>query len=122
MDDRTLIEMAAKAAGFELPSYPDDHDEIGRQYTEALGLWVCRPWGWGWFNPLNDDGDEARLEAALWMHVHWWGNCVTVDSGIRGLDATEFFAEHGGDKQAARRLAGVRAAAALAERRTGGRE
>ena len=44
MTDRELLELAARAAGYGIPS-PDDHDEIGRQYEHHLGLWVKRTWG-----------------------------------------------------------------------------
>ena len=60
------------------------------------------------WDPLHDDGDEARLEGALLMNVSWGMASVTVDS------CTERFSDHGGDKQKARRYAGVRAAAAMA--------
>lgn len=93
MTDRELLELAARAIDIEL--------------CWDAGLTPYRTDNADDWNPLEDDGDEARLEAALGMSVHWWGNCVTV------RDATEFFAEHG-NKQAARRRAGVRAAAALA--------
>lgn len=102
--DRELLELAAKAAGFGLPG-PNDHDGIGRQYVDSLGLWVKFRWGWDWFNPLNDDGDEARLEAALGLEVNWHGNFVSVGGYY------EDYRSFDGDKQKARKMAGIRAAA-----------
>lgn len=64
MTDRELLEMAARAAGYGLPS-ADDHDEIGRQYEYHLGLWVKHPWGWGWFRPHIDDGQSLRLAVRM---------------------------------------------------------
>lgn len=101
--NRELLLMAAKASGFKCPH--------GR-YDFQFGMEVMRPSSapFRW-NPLNDDGDEARLEAKLRLRVIWYGNCVSV--GHDGSGAIEFFQDHGGDEQAARRYAGVRAAAAI---------
>jgi len=110
--DRELLERAAKAYwGDEvddvMPFYWDEN-EGAIVYTHAdnqdhNGNDVELLW-----NPLHDDGDEARLEGALLMNVSWGMASVTVDS------CTERFSDHGGDKQKARRYAGVRAAAAMA--------
>lgn len=67
-EDKTLLEMAAKAAGYVLPS-ADDHDEIGRQYEYNLGLWVKFPWGWDWFRPHIDDGQVLRLAVKLQLGI-----------------------------------------------------
>lgn len=120
MDDRTLLELAAKAAGMRLT-------ENG---VRDLGDWEFLGAGsvnWGLYrnnangtqrkwNPLTNDGDEARLEAALCMHVQWHPlqQCVTV--GTASVDATEPW---GTDRQAARRRAGVRAAAELGRQTNG---
>jgi len=100
MTDRELLEWAAKAAGI-VRDHTDDS-----WYQSGGGS--CRA---NW-SPLTDDGDEARLEARLGLHVRWRTHHVEVG---RLLDDTwqESYALHGGDKQAARRYAGVRAAAAI---------
>lgn len=69
MNDRELLELAAKAAG--IPVTPDCHIPSG-------GLWlfnvdVDRVW-----NPLADDGDALRLAATLKLTVDFergvvWG-------------------------------------------------
>lgn len=66
-----------------------------------------------WWNPLKDDGDEARLEATLNLDVRWTSDGVHVHfaNGIGG--AHELFSNHNGDKQKARRYAGVFAAAKI---------
>ena len=56
-----------------------------------------------------DDGDCARMEAALGIHVAWHSDGVVC--GLRWAGATELFDDHGGDKQAARRMASLRVAA-----------
>lgn len=108
--DRELLELAAKAAGYDLPS-ADDHDEIGRQYEYHLGLWVKYPWWWGWFRPHIDDGQALRLAVKLrlvvdideeageaWVRKPWYADC----------EVAEPFGE---DPFAATRRAIVRAAA-----------
>jgi hypothetical protein len=109
MSDRELLELAAKAAGFvEIDFLAADHlanvyDAEGRQFT---------------WNPLTDDGDHARLEAALNIDVEW--HTIGVVAILNDKDLIhhthrfrEVYADHGGDKQKARRYAGVRAAAAI---------
>ena len=107
--DRELIERAAKAAGMELEWFTarvwnasiDGYEDA----TDGSGVFVSGSVEW---DPLTDDDDEARLEGALLMNVSWGMASVTVDS------CTERFSDHDGDKQKARRYAGVRAAAAMA--------
>lgn len=109
MDDKTLLERAAKAAGM-----PAGHG-VG-EYAWHPGLDCLstldaqnreQPW-----NPLTDDGDEARLEAAVNIDIEWHpiGVIASINGGTR---FREPYSDHGGDKQKARRYAGVRAAAAI---------
>ena len=67
-EDKNLLELAARAAGYVLPS-ADDHDEIGRQYEYHLGLWVKFQWGWDWFRPHIDDGDALRLAVQQGLEI-----------------------------------------------------
>ena len=97
MTDRELLELAAKAAGMDIEWQP-----CGWAHDNNTG---CE------WNPITDDGDEARLEAALGLGVLWGSRTVTVGRKHFG-PFEERFQEHHGDKQAARRRAGVRAAAA----------
>jgi len=101
MDDRELLERAAKAAGIEL-TWREPSCGGGELPYVSWGSYTPAVW-----NPLRDDGDEARLEGALLMNVSWGMASVTVDG------CTERFSDHGGDKQKARRYAGTRAAAAM---------
>ena len=105
-EDKTLLELAAKAAGYGLPS-SDDHDEIGRQYEYHLGLWVKHPWGWGWFRPHIDDGDALKLAVKL-------GLTIVIESDMvfcRNQRSDKAFCESGSDLYSAVRRAIVRAAA-----------
>lgn len=84
MTDRELLELAARAAGYGIPS-SDEHDEIGRQYEYHLGLWVKHPWGWGWFRPHIDDGQSLRLMVQLGLEI-----CSDHDA-IRGEFCEVFY-------------------------------
>ena len=107
MDDKTLLERAARAAGYVVDGYVDDM--IVHPSKEKAGGLVIRneQGGHSLFNALTDDGDEARLEGALCFNVTWGMASVIVDL------STERYNDHNGDKQKARRYAGVRAAAAI---------
>lgn len=93
MDDRTLLEAAAKAAGIELTDF---HGLLVIPDAEA----GCPPW-----NPLEDDGDALRLAVRLSIDVEFEGKVVFADGNF-----SEFKAE---DPNAATRRAIVRAAAAM---------
>ena len=61
MDDRTMLELAAKAAGIEIES--------------IIGKTLWQPDGISW-NPLDDDGDALRLAVKLECRL-----VVTLESG-----------------------------------------
>lgn len=104
MTDRELLEFAAKAAGIEWFGIFGD-SECECRFLD-IGEDTVVEW-----NPLTDDGDEARLEAVMGFNVEWRLQQVRVSSLQGG--AIESYADHSGDKQKARRRAGVRAAAAI---------
>lgn len=119
MTDKELLELAAKAAGVEfVPKNSIPHPVHGTFW----GLWLkikSEPYEGQrrYWNPLTDDGDEARLEAALTLQVNWYPACVLVGPEMcgpaTGMAYAEYFDKHAGDKQAARRRAGVLAAAEI---------
>lgn len=100
--DKELLELAAKAADYNIKSHED-----GTLYSD------CRCAGyWGVWNPLTDDGDALRLAVELnlgvdisdtWVDIFHNGKCIIADTVT-------------GDKLAATRRAIVRAAAAIGER------
>ena len=93
MNDRELLEAAAKAAG-EWPS-PEPFEHV-------LDRW----------NPLTDDGDAFELYVKLRLTV----NCSYDDVAICGQEFTQkdvFIERNGEDPLAATRSAIVRAAAAI---------
>jgi hypothetical protein len=108
--DRELLELAGKAAG--IPTriigaapgsyglYPD---------TDGVDKFCCvSQW-----NPSKDDGDCARLEAALGLNVTWCSLHVFAESNDGLAGWIERYSSHNGDKQAARRMASLRAAAEI---------
>lgn len=104
--DRELLELAAKAAGLRLLRDPHGALRDCTNTEPAMNIFSMPLW-----NTLTDDGDEARLEAALQMHVEWHPAQQTVSVGVApGPLCTEPYGE---DRQAARRRSGVRAAAEL---------
>jgi hypothetical protein len=95
MTDRELLELAAKATGYGLPS-ANDHDEIGRQYEYHLGLWVKHPWGWGWFRPHIDDGQALRLAVVTdqIVTINRVDGLVSVQCGYHGeITVIEYFGD-----------------------------
>ena len=106
MNDRELLEMAAKAAKITHEGLDDPDDETS-------GLWVS--WATSW-NPLTDDGDALRLAVNLGLLVYVFHDpamtCIRLPGDRIGgkYDEVEM---HGNDPYAATRRAIVRAAAEI---------
>ena len=102
MNDRELLERAAKAAGVPQNCY---RSVIG-------GMWQYTPqdgyFGACW-NPLDDDGDALRMAVKREIALHHFRDSCAAAIGAR------FYSEpHGSAPAAAARRAIVRAAAAMA--------
>ena len=67
MDDRKLLELAAKAVDLQWMSFGDNGAWIAGRET----LW----------NPLEDDGDALRLAGQLCFNVNMKSEGCVVDSG-----------------------------------------
>lgn len=101
--DRELLEMAAKAAGYEL------NQSVGG------GFWVVSENGQTMsFNPMMDDGDALRLAAKLKMDLLW------KEDGVGAGDLEKCYqgkplkgAPHTDEPAQAYRTAIVRAAAEI---------
>ena len=93
MNDKTLLELAAKAAGIELVDIKQRSDN---PYSVASG----KPW-----NPLTDDGDALRLAVKLGMDI---GH---VAGQVYANDVFLFYCDYNHDPCVATRRAIVRAAA-----------
>ncbi|EPB7049527.1 hypothetical protein ACRRPB_000305 [Pseudomonas aeruginosa] len=115
MNDRTLLELAARAAGLRSHWF----------FGEGEGLQVSRKnegrrFNW---NPLDDDGDALRLAVKLGLTVD-----IDLDESWTEIDYTADYQDkeiregHGGgtDPYGATRLAIVRAAAEIGKSMGGG--
>ena len=109
MEDRELLELAAKAAGIEIATWSN---------AQAGGFQSLESAGGKFWNPLTDDGDALRLAVACKIAI----NPMTVDGLSRDRHETTAgcvkrwmacIEKHGGDPFAATRRAIVRAAAAI---------
>ncbi|MGP6224042.1 hypothetical protein ACQUHS_15070 [Pseudomonas aeruginosa] len=69
MNDRTLLELAARAAGLGEVWYLDGFDTpyIGKKFQ------IGRPIEYTTWRPLEDDGDALRLAASLEMDLRFIG-------------------------------------------------
>jgi hypothetical protein len=102
MNDRELLELAAKAAGIEVHTIED---------ADGVVHWD------GW-NPLTDDGDALRLAVTCRLTVCPDGHAtVSASEAWRDRDPNGVFVTQSvrecGDKHAATRRAIVRAAAEI---------
>ena len=101
MEDKGLLELAAKAAGYEL-TYEPGYLTHFRTDIQGRPIW----------NPLTDDGDALRLAVNLGMMMFIW----QPNDGI-GTHYTEINrgvkAKHNDDPYAATRRAIVCAAAEI---------
>jgi len=105
--DRELLELSAKACGF-LTQWVDEKQLWVREKNQEFEAW------WPW-NPLSDDGDCSRMESALSIDVSWGSSYAMADHHSLNDCVIETLNAHDGNKQAARRMASLRAAAAIGE-------
>lgn len=80
MEDRELLELAAKAAGYEI----EESSVGGEKNLYREGELV--PW-----NPLEDDGDALRLAGSLRM-------TITTAGALYGIGKPIAIAQIGGDR------------------------
>lgn len=116
--DRELLELAAKALGYDT-SHPMNRERLSLN-PPVNALWVSKGGelvhtAW---DPLEDDGLALRLAVKLGLDVEMHG-CNTVHPYACAFDCERNIAEEvqpdDGDPDAATRRAIVRAAAAIAE-------
>jgi hypothetical protein len=97
MTDRELLELAAKAAGYEIE---DDENHGLVRFADDGAIW----------NPLTDDGDALRLAVKLGIHTMFGERTRSVCAHKHAASALE---EYAVDSYTATRRAIVRAAAAI---------
>lgn len=108
MNDKELLEKAAKAAGIKALCGPDGITRDCTGFYPEMNIFAAKPW-----NPLTDDADALRLAVKLVLDI---GHTVS-----NGVHVTGFYEECmgieqlGDDPYAATRRAIVRAAAAIGE-------
>ncbi|HBO4723795.1 TPA: hypothetical protein L4V16_002020 [Pseudomonas aeruginosa] len=108
MNDRELLELAARAAGYAVDCGFADCPLI---YGEDAGTDGPREW-----NPLTDDGDALRLAVTLNLTVSICDEFTKVTHGFE-----EGIIEYAdGHKERAARMAIVRAAAEIGKSMGGG--
>lgn len=100
MEDRELLELAAKAAGIELHF---DADGVSFYYG-LYNRW--NPMSW---NPIKSDGDALRLAVKLRMAVAIFDDAVGIGHGGYSYSEDDI----GADPYATTRRAIVRAAAEI---------
>lgn len=105
-NDRELIELAAKAAGYDLRWVSTRLDD---NFTARIRNDNPYWFNWPAWNPLDDDGDALRLAGKLMMtiDISMYGTTVTIPS--TPITIAEVWHED------ATRRAIVRAAAAMAK-------
>ena len=102
MEDRTMLELAAKAAGYARMKYFDDTPYVSVDMNGDDFL--------AW-NPLTDDGDAFRLSHKLGFTTEHARGYVACYSG--SVCADQFTERYGNDLYAATRRAITRAAAEI---------
>lgn len=103
--DKELLELAAKAAGYNIKAHEDD-----TLYSD----YRCSGY-WGVFNPLTDDGDALRLAVKLQLDIVTDPEDDTVS--VWGYGMPDVNVKRGDDQLAATRRAIVRAAAAIGSKK-----
>ena len=98
MNDRELLELAARAAGHAIDRIDAMHD----------------PEDWACWNPLEDDGDALRLAIKLGLMIVVWREEKMSYAGNEDWEG--IFEKHQDSPAVATRLAIVRAAAAIGRR------
>ena len=101
MNDKALLELAAKAAGIELHHWCGDTFIRVSEYVDDAG---------GYWNPLLDDGDALRLAVKLRLELGFPKEYCVWSFGTNGVVCME---DPSNDPYAATRRAIVRAAAAI---------
>lgn len=104
-DDRELLELAAKAAGYDYECTSHTMDEKHDQHQIRCGAGHLVDW-----NPLVDDGDALRLGTTMHMSIDFFWNFQTIAHITGGVSVSEL---HNKDPHAATRRAIVRAAAEI---------
>lgn len=120
MNDRELLEMAAKAAGYDgVYMSRNSCQEQGLEGSEGMSIKrMPLDGGWRYWNPLTDDGDALRLAVKLRIHIEWTSTFSKhkeewVNTFPKSLGHLSDLTSLGDDPYAATRRAIVRAASEI---------
>jgi hypothetical protein len=102
MTDRELLELAAKAAGLTILSWPQEDYAVVQNGDRQCG-----------WSPLAFDSDALRLAVKLRMSIVFGANYVIVDNNVQAPTIN-----NADDPYAATRRAIVRAAAEIGRSKT----
>ena len=110
MNDRELLEKAAKAAGIEYRYEPNSHRFLIEKPTLIAGGQYLAYW-----NPLTDDGDALRLAVKLKLELFFFSDRVETHIAGGRVPPVQVISREafGNDPYAATRRAIVRAAAQI---------
>jgi hypothetical protein len=114
MDDRTLLEMAARAAGIVIDKSPHNGGGHGNTGFDAIGNAVLDWHNGKTWNPLTSDGDALRLAVKLGIDIEHFASSIAAHPNYRPLFHTDAVPANyldQGERCAAARRAIVRAAA-----------
>lgn len=104
MNDRELLEMAAKAVGRRFNDYDTDPE---------FGLGWCGKNGNDWWNPITDDTDVFRLMVDLKLDVMFFSGYGEIHVSDVDYMQDHVIEHYSDDMAASTRLAIVRAAAEI---------
>lgn len=109
MSDREMLELAAKAAGYDFRW--GDIERFGNDFVDCTDLaYIVDGASLVYWDPLADDGDALRLAVKLRLEFEWWKNGISANHASTPVMPIEHV---GDDPCAATRRAIVRAAAEL---------
>ena len=110
MNDKELLELAAKAAGVKALWSPDGVLRDCTNGHPAQNIYSAPPW-----NPLTDDGDALRLAVKLHINIEIWNVDTLIGANIylMGRGHGYFQERYTTNPYAATRRAIVRAAAEI---------
>lgn len=105
MNDKTLLELAAKAAGINVVGDIEKYLVFPERRAGGFIIETATGGHTGW-NPLTDDGDALRLAVMLGLSIEILSTRMEPHTRVNGKEE-----EHRADPYAATRRAIVRAAA-----------
>lgn len=105
MSEREMLEYAAKACGLRAQWCATSRTMLLLDTESNAG---CEEW-----NPKDNSGDGAEMEAKLGIEIKWFEYDCDASVGDEHTYRTEHYKDHDDEKQPARRMASLRVAAEI---------